>query len=318
MAPSMSPSALDRNQMSSRTEDIYNRYPTNYTELARRALESQQYLDTFATRNGLPVVQEQPPQRMLPQSVSAPPQVFFEGDNIWTPHHGYLPEQAPLPHHRHSSFSYTSYPHVGSFGVEYPQVGSVGYDQNPYPRPIPYQSTQTGYGGSPNTNIYHSGYDPSLHGHPYGGNPQHETSQTLLPPIQNQSGRREQFIENLRHGTSKTRLPPVNGPSVQKFSGSYNQEKSNEAEQRDYEQAGVVQERARQTSDRVQHKNGMQPGASKAPNRESNGIQQTNHEAKFVEPALSGEPPTMMEEPPLPKVCQCVDSRHAKIPYMVN
>lgn len=305
----MSPSALDRNHTSSRTEEVYNFHQTNYTDLARRALESQQYLNRFPTRDGLPAAQE---QRMLPQPVGAPQHAFFEGDTIWTPHHGYVPEQSPLPHHRNGSFGYTSYPHVGSFGVEYPQVNSVGYDQNPYPRPIPYQSTQAGYGGSLNTNIYHSGYDPSLYGHPYGGNPQHQTSQTVLPSIENQPGRGEQFNENRQNEVPKTRLPPVNGPTAQEFSGSYNQETSNEVEQRNYEQAGVVQDRARQTSNRVQHKKVRQPGAAKAPNRETNGVQQTNYKAQLVEPALSGEPPAKMKEPLLPKVC------HLKTPGMVS
>lgn len=286
MGPEKSPSALDRNHIPSRIGNVYNPYQPNYADNARGALGDQQQLNnTYGPAYGPSGAQEQVSQRVLPSSISARPTVTFEGTSVWTPHHGYLPEQSPSSQYRNDSFAYANYPHVGSFGVEYPQLrSSVGFEENARPRPVPYQPIQNGYGASTNTNIYHNGYDPSLHGRPYGECPQYTTSQTGFSPIRDQSGREESLLRKPQYEISKSGYPPISDPHAPELSGPTGQESSNQVQQTNY-----GQEVERTTLDREFHP-----------------AQQSNHKGTGVKPTLNRELPAVNDGSPKPNKVRLV------------
>lgn len=288
MGPEKSPIALDRSHMSSRMGSAYITYQPNNVEIARQALEYQQYFNTYGSAHKPYRAQEQLSQQTLPSSIDARPTISFEGNNVWTPHHGYLPEQGPISQYRNDPFTYTSYPHVGSFGVEYPRLRSASFEENPLPRPVPYQTIHSGYGGSTNTNMYHSGYDPSLHGRPYEENPQYKTSQTALSPSRDQSVCGENPLRNSQYEIAKTGFPPISDPHVLELTGLSRQEPSN----------------------RIQYGQKVDPMTS---HRESHLAQLSNIKATGVKPTLDRELPTRKEEPP-----ELNEVRHVSTPGIVS
>ena len=284
MGPEMSPSALDRRHISSRMGSVYNPYQPNYANNAQEAHEGQQQLtNTYGSAYGPSVAHGQVSQRVFPSSNGARPTVTFEGINVWTPQHGYLPEQNTSSQYRNDSFTYANYPHVGSFGVEYPQVrSSVSFEENALPRSVPYQPIQNGYGASTNNNIYHNGYDPSLHGRPYGEYPRYKTSQIAVSPVRDQSGRGQSLLRKPQYEISKTGYSPIGDPHAPELSEPTGQESSN----------------------RVQQTNHGQEVERTTLNREFHLAQQSNHKKTGVKQTMNPEYPAVNDGSPKPnKVC---------------
>ncbi len=274
MSPETTPDTFDRNHISSRMESVYNPSQPNYDEVAWHALEKQHF-DAYGSAYGPSRAHEQLLQRMTPSSVGARSTMSYEGNNVRTHHHGYPVEQAPISRHRNENFSYSSYPHVGSFGVEYPRVGWDGFEESPFPRPGSHQHIQAGYRGPNITNMYHSCYDPSIYGRPYGDDQQYNIPQTAIPPIRDQPGRGEKSFKNPGYEIPKTGLPPISGPSVPELSKSYGQEPSSRAQQAKYEQT-----------------------VDKRPlDRESNLTQPANYKEVGVRRTLDQEQPNRVKEP---------------------
>ena len=269
MGPEKSPIALDRSHISNRMGSACVPYQPNTAEIARLAFENQQYFNTYGSVYKPCGAQEQLSQRAYSSPIGVRPTVYFEGNHVWAPHQGCLPEQGSISQYRHDPFTYNSYPHVGSFGIEYPSVRSASFGENSLPRAVPYQPNPSGYGGSANTNIYHGGYDPSLHGRLYEEIPQYTTSQIEFSPTRHRSVRGEK-LEESQNEINKTRYPTVSESHVPELREMSRQEPSNQ----------------------VQHE---QNEDAKASRHESHLAQQSNHNETGIKPTsyLSA-----MEEPP--------------------
>ena len=270
MGPEKSPVALDHRQMSTRKESAYTPYQQNTVEIAQQVLDNQQYFNAHESVYKPREAQEQRPQRAHSSSSSAHPTVYFEGNNAWTSSHGFPPEQGPISQYRYDPSTYNSYPHVESFGLEYPPVRSACFGENLLSRSVQYQPVN-GYGGPANTNIYHGGYNLPLNGRQYEQNPQYMTSQIELSPIRDLSMHGENFLKNSHNYINNTGHPTVSKSNVPELGGQFRQEPSNRTQPR-------------------QKENSMASG------REMDLAQQSDHEANGIKTTV--DLPTTPEEPP--------------------
>lgn len=271
IAPEKSPIALDHNQLATRSGSAYSPYQPNTAEITRQAFENQQYFNMHGSLYKPCGAQEQLSHKNHPSSMGIHPTVCFEGNNVWTPQHGCPPEQGSISQYRSDPFTYNSYPHIGSFGLEYPPIRSASLKENILPRPAQYLPFQSGYGGSANTNIYHSNYDPFLRERPYEENPQYVRSHTEISPTRDRSVRRDDLLKNSQYEINKTRYPSGKDAHVPELGQQPRQEPSNRI------QYGQKEDRMT-----LRH--------------ESHLAQQSIHKATGIEPTF--DLPIMMKETP--------------------
>lgn len=270
MGPEKSPIALDYRQMSTRKESAYTPCQPNTVEIAQQALDNQQYFNAHGSVYKPHGAEEQRSQIAYSSSNNARATVYFEGNNAWTSSHGCPPEQGPIPQFGYDPLTYNSYPHVESFGLEYPPVKSAGFEENFLSRSVQYQPVQNGYGGPANTNIHHGGYNLPLNGRQYEQNPQYMTPQIELSPIRDWSMHGEDFLENSRNDINNTGDPTISKSNVPQIGGQSRQEPSNRTQPRQKED-------------------------STASGREMHLAQQSDHEANGIKTTV--ELPTTPEEP---------------------
>ena len=186
----------------------HDSYQPNYTGSARQVLVNQQHFHPYGPSYGPSRAQEQLSQPTVPFSTGARPTVYLEGNSVWTPQHGYLPEQGTSFPHRNEQLTYSHYPHNGASGVEYSQARPGSFEGNPNPRPVSHQPIQNGYGPPLNIKTYQSGNYSSVNGPPNEVNSQYQTSQTVISPTRDQSVHRTNSIRDPQVEKNKTEHPP--------------------------------------------------------------------------------------------------------------
>lgn len=175
------PIVLDRNNVASGLDKVYNPHQQNHLSSGLQAVIDQQYFNQHRSSCAPNYAQQALPQASLISSIGARPTISFEGDERGISHHNYLSEQRTSPPYKNDDFAYSRNPQVGSFGGEHPQARSGTFGGIPVTRPVALQPIQSEFKESTNINLHDNSHKPSLQGQKHGANLQYHYEPAVEP-----------------------------------------------------------------------------------------------------------------------------------------